>query len=380
MSHGKEIRIIVIALTGLYPRQSSGPGIFLFGLLTDLSYRGTKGDVFTLPDVDNISAIGKYQVHDWKAHISFSRRAFSYISFVLKAISSLNKSDIVLFNSPPIDLFSFAILVLAHFRNKPSVWIVHGGVFTEDVPRGFIFNWLLDEATKLPTTLVAVSKAMAEIVYEQAGRRSIVIYNALSGIQPVVSKSFDENRDPIFLYLGRLAHIKRVDLIIRAYARVVEQHPKSKLFIVGDGPEKNELRNLAHSLGLEQVTFWGRLEGDAKIHILDMSDVLVLASEFESFGMVILEAWSRGMSVIGSRTGAIREIINDGESGLLFESGDWTNLFECMSRMCNLSVRKKNAVNGSNELMEKYTWETAGKKYYDLIEKLLAHDYPEEIP
>jgi glycosyltransferase involved in cell wall biosynthesis len=366
-------------MTGIYPLHSSGPGIFLFGLLTELSRRGTFGSIFSPPSARPFSVIGNYHVHSWMAYPSVLRRAGAYLNFVLKGLYAVGSSDIILFNSPPSGIFAFTALLYSRFLRKPSIWIVHGGVFNENDRQDLLFAGWLGITARTVTTMVAVSKALAEIVWDRTHIQALVIHSALSVVQPVSRQALLDRTpaaDPTFLFLGRLVPIKRIDLVLRAFAGIVARYPNSKLVLAGSGPEETALRELAKRLDLNQVLFTGALDGDAKVRMLDQSDVLVLASDFETFGLVILEAWARGLGVIGSNAGGIKELIAHDKTGLLFEPRNWMNLFDCMNEMCGDETRKRLALAGYDELIRQYTWETAGHPYYALIRKLARRSDP----
>jgi glycosyltransferase involved in cell wall biosynthesis len=121
--------------------------------------------------------------------------------------------------------------------------------------------------------------------------------------------------------VGRLAEVKRHDLLIRGFARVLIDHPATALLIVGDGPERSALEGLADSLGIrDRVHFAGYREQPELL--LRGMDVFALASRMEGMPLAILEAWAAGVPVVASRVGGVPALIDHGRTGLLFDSGD----------------------------------------------------------
>jgi len=131
------------------------------------------------------------------------------------------------------------------------------------------------------------------------------------------------------LFLGRLVHEKGVDLILKALKGI-----KRPFMIVGDGPAKEELVHLAAEIGLQGVTFAGYKTGKELQEIVSGASFIVVPSRwYEVVGLVILEAYAHGKPAIGSRIGGIPEVIEDGETGLLFEPENVGDLHDKMMRL-----------------------------------------------
>jgi glycosyltransferase involved in cell wall biosynthesis len=125
-------------------------------------------------------------------------------------------------------------------------------------------------------------------------------------------------------FVGRLAPQKNLPLLIAA----LEQLPDVHGVIIGDGELRQQLQTLVQSKGLRNVQFLGR-QPDAT-EIIPGFDVLCLPSHFEGLGLVLVEAMLRRVGVIGSRAGAIPEILGEGQYGLLFQAGDVAGLIEAI--------------------------------------------------
>lgn len=139
-------------------------------------------------------------------------------------------------------------------------------------------------------------------------------------------RCFAKNDEKILLHISNFRGVKRVTDVIRVFARVQEQ-VKSRLLLVGEGPEETEARNLVQRLGLASwVRFLGRQDEVAELFAT--ADLLLLPSQKESFGLVALEAMSSGVPVIGSRAGGIPEVVVHGKTGFLAEVGDIVTMAE----------------------------------------------------
>jgi len=126
---------------------------------------------------------------------------------------------------------------------------------------------------------------------------------------------------PLLGTIGRLHPQKGVDLLLRALRELKGQFPALKTLIVGEGPALPALRALASDLGLVQDVIFTGLRRDVP-NILAALDLLVLASRWEGMPNVVLEAFAAGRAVVATRVGAVEEMVQDGETGILVPAED----------------------------------------------------------
>src|SRR5439155_17292393 len=117
----------------------------------------------------------------------------------------------------------------------------------------------------------------------------------------------EEIRGKDLVFLGRLVSDKGCDLLIQSLGRLAEQGLRPSLTVIGDGPERSRLQNLAKSLNLQdQVTFAGAPTSEEVARLLRQHSLLVVPSVYEeSFGVVALEGMACGCVVIGSDGGGL---------------------------------------------------------------------------
>ena len=131
---------------------------------------------------------------------------------------------------------------------------------------------------------------------------------------------FAPNGEKILIHISNFRPVKRVPDVIRIFAKVRAQMPV-KLLMVGDGPEREVAEYLCRDLGYcDDVKFLGRTKDVS--NLLAISDLFVLPSEKESFGLVALEAMAAGVPVISSDTGGLANVNIDGETGYSSLVGD----------------------------------------------------------
>ena len=164
----------------------------------------------------------------------------------------------------------------------------------------------------------------------------------------------DEN---YFFFAGRLDETKGIDVLIEA----ANELPGVKFKVAGDGPLKEKVT------AVQNIEYLGQLEKDELLKRVKNSIALIFPSiVFESMPMTILESFACGKPVIGSKLGAMAEIIEDGKTGLLFEPGSAKALVEKIEwAIKNKDEMKQMGINARKEYEEKYS---AEKNYEMLME------------
>ncbi len=128
----------------------------------------------------------------------------------------------------------------------------------------------------------------------------------------------------IFLTIGRLVPVKNIGLQIRALVEVIKKYHNIELWIVGDGPEKGNLKLEIENLGLEgKVKIFGWQDNLEKFY--SQADVFLLTSDYEGWGMVVIEAAARGLPIIMTDVGCAGEIIKGFERAVTLQSGGQAN-------------------------------------------------------
>lgn len=128
------------------------------------------------------------------------------------------------------------------------------------------------------------------------------------------------NGEKVLVHTSNFRVVKRVTDTIRILERVIKEVP-AKLLLVGDGPDRSECERLCRQLGLcDDVKFLGKQDG--LVEILSASDIFLIPSQSESFGLAALEAMSCGLPVISSNIGGLPELVRHNETGFIAGIGD----------------------------------------------------------
>lgn len=166
----------------------------------------------------------------------------------------------------------------------------------------------------------------------------------------------------IFLFIGRLARQKGVDILIKALKKI----ERGILIVAGEGEESYGLARLTSELGLEQrIKFLGQRRDIPEL--LAVADCLVLPSRWEGFGMVVLEAMAAGVPVVASAVNGIEEIIRSDAEGLLFEAENTEALSETLRYIQeDGELRRKISLGGSRRV-EDFSVERHAQTLLDLV-------------
>jgi glycosyltransferase involved in cell wall biosynthesis len=129
---------------------------------------------------------------------------------------------------------------------------------------------------------------------------------------------------------------KGADTLMAAFARLASAHPKTELWIVGDGPEKEKLRLMVPEWLKDRVVFKGFVPFERRSEYYQDTDILVHPARHDGWGVVIQEAMASGLPVIGTKqTGAAFDLIEGGRNGFLVDADDEEMLFQRMKWFVN---------------------------------------------
>jgi glycosyltransferase involved in cell wall biosynthesis len=178
-------------------------------------------------------------------------------------------------------------------------------------------------------------------------------------------------RAPLVGTVGRLNEVKRQDRLIRGFAEVVKLVPEAHLLLVGDGPLLGELRDLAGRLNVAKQVHFAGYQSHPERYLATI-DIFALTSRSEGMPLAVLEAWAAGVPVIASNVGGLREMIDHGRTGLLFDAEDERALATILSDLIADDGRARALADaGRREVEAKYSLrgmsEAYQRHYLDVI-------------
>lgn len=149
-----------------------------------------------------------------------------------------------------------------------------------------------------------------------------------------IKEELAPNGEPIIIHVSNFRKVKRVQDVINVFGEV-RKKMDAKLLLVGEGPERHNIEDLARSKGLlNDIKYMGKIKETEGLLLI--SDLFLLTSEFESFGLAALEAMAAGLPVVSTNGGGLPEVNLDGETGYLCEVGDIKDMSEkCIELLSN---------------------------------------------
>ena len=192
--------------------------------------------------------------------------------------------------------------------------------------------------------------------------------------QPVDSlrESLSKDGEPLLAHVSNFRPVKRPVDCIEILFRVLQKGIKTRLVMVGDGSERTNAEHRARCLGIyEHCSFVGKQP--RIVDYLSVSDVLLLPSEQESFGLAALEAMACEVPVIASRVGGIPEVITDGETGYLSKVGDVDKMAEDAGRLLtDQKLRVEMGKRARESAISRYRTDVVIPQYIKFYEDVIA--------
>ncbi|MCB7070060.1 N-acetyl-alpha-D-glucosaminyl L-malate synthase BshA [Caldibacillus sp. 210928-DFI.2.22] len=175
-----------------------------------------------------------------------------------------------------------------------------------------VSNALVDETHRLITPMKPI-----RTVYNFIDER---IYYKMDANHQLKADFGIKEDEKVIIHVSNFRPVKRVKDVIESFQKITEMIP-AKLLLVGDGPEMGKISQMVDERHLtKQVLFLGKQDNLEELYAI--SDLLLLLSEKESFGLVALEAMACGVPCVGTNTGGIPEVIENGRTGYICEVGD----------------------------------------------------------
>ena len=341
----------------------------VFGRLAGRGHRvtllcsGWKGCAPTA-EIDGIEVhrAGGRHTFNLAAPLSFQRRLGDEAFDV--AVEDLNKVPIL----APLWSGARAHVLLVHH-------LFGATAFREANPLLATATWLFERVVPsvyrgLPC--VAVSRSTREDLARRGldPSRITVIRNGvdLAGLAPAATRF----ADPTVVYLGRLKRYKRVDLVLRALARLRERGARATMIVAGRGDARPVLEDTARRLGIDDgVHFAGFVPDEEKHELLSRSWVHALTSPKEGWGITSIEASACGTPTVASDSPGLRETVRHGETGLLVPHGDVDALASALARVLNPATRDRMG-RAARAMAERYTWDGVADAFEELLSSVAA--------
>ncbi|ASN05525.1 N-acetyl-alpha-D-glucosaminyl L-malate synthase BshA [Virgibacillus necropolis] len=244
------------------------------------------------------------------------------------------------------------------------------------------FKKMITHGIEQSNAVTAVSNSLVKQTKEMLGitKDIDVVYNfvneneykkkELSGIKK--EYGIKEN-EKVLIHISNFRKVKRIQDVIQTFKKV-SHYIDAKLLLVGDGPEYSNTCQLVDSLGLnDDVLFLGKQKNVSDL--LSISDLKLLLSEKESFGLVLLEAMACKVPCIGTAAGGIPEVIEHNETGYIVDVGDTDKAAEyAVQLLQDDALRKQFSQNAYNRARKYFHSEIIVNQYLDIYDRVLARN------
>lgn len=319
-------------------------------LVTDSQIRGRMVDYGTLVNELHIILFVKEETSDFKLsdnvfiHTVFYKGFFS-AWFGVRAKVKQIKSKIDLVTSQDASEIGFMALSIAKKLKAKAELQIHTDIFSpyfyNESRKNKIRVWLAKRNLKKADNVRVVSKRVKTEIHSRFG----LPYNSVS-VLPVftnvsrggVRSDFLQRKYPEFskfiLTISRLEKEKNVLMLIKAMNNIVKRFPKAVLIIVGDGSLKKEYENLVASSGLSANVIFEGWKSDVSEY-LKSADMFIHTSNYEGFGMTLVEAAFSGCPIITTNVGLVGDVL-DTESVSVIDVGDMKALISAIERLIKM--------------------------------------------
>jgi glycosyltransferase involved in cell wall biosynthesis len=205
------------------------------------------------------------------------------------------------------------------------------------------------------------------------GEADIAVIPMPVGMENFPKAAPPQNNTPLLLSVARFTKQKHLTDIIAAADLVAEENVAFKILMVGEGQLEDELKNLVQQKGLTQNIEFLPLVAQQKLgELYRQCDAVILVSENEGFGLVLVEAGLTGRPAIASRSGGITDIVEDGVSGILVELGDVNAIARIMKKLFQDSnLRSRLGEGAYRRAMGTFATPILVNKIYELFKRVI---------
>ena len=372
---------ICIVTEFFIPHYFGGGERRFYQLAKKLVERGVQVDLICMkikdvPDYENIDGINVHHIGPTIENPP-ARSIFDFIRYLGSVISWLLKNSYDI-----IDAQSYSPLLSSTIASKIKKTPILGTIYDTSssgsdqwMNHSFLANTLEKFLVNLPfdkiitiskstekslTDDFGVSKDKIELIYIGVDTQK---YDAIDTIEKVCDK---------IIFVGRLIPHKHVDHLVESFEEILKSIPNARLVIVGRGDEKKNIIDLVSSKSLDDyVSFKENLSDEDLITQIKESEVLVLPSTREGFGMVLAEANYCEVPVVTYASGGTLDVVEDGYNGFLVEPGNIPKLTEKIMLLLNdKQLQKQMGTNGRIKVETQFNWDKIVDEYLKVIDDL----------
>lgn len=370
----RPLRILIA--TGIFPPDIGGPATYAAFLLQELPKRSVSVRILTYTDSPQSAG---------DAVVAVSRqlpKGVRHLSYFLRCLRLAGSVDVI-YALDTVSTGLPAVLAAKLLRKRLYLRVVGDYAWEQGVMRFGVRELLDDFPGRRSGWRVAMLRRIQSFVAGSSDRvivpshylrrivsrwgvpaeRISVISNAvdLPAVMPTREASRRELRIPagetVIVSAGRLVPWKGFGVLIEMMPHLLQHYPSAKLYLIGEGPEKERLQESIRSFALGgHVVLVGNVPRGRLLRYLRAADVFVLNTGYEGFSHQLIEAMAAGVVVATTPSGGNAEVVRDGENALLFAYNRADEMQERISRLLDSpALRERLARNAAGVVREKFS-------------------------
>ncbi len=287
---------------------------------------------------------------------------FYYLSIKNKFRKILKEENLCLVDAHTFKVEGYAAKCLKKKYGIPTTVTLHGTSFNRNLKNK---NGIksIKEVFQTVDYAVCVSDKLKNNLLSMNIKNSVVIYNGIN-----TDSMIQKKKKFSILSVGNLVKSKNFHITIQSINQLLKSFKNIHLTIIGDGPEKINLQHLVDKLNIAtNVTFTGNLSNNDVISAMGKSEIFLLPSSPEGFGIVYAEAMNNKCITIGTKGEGIDGFIKHGKNGFLVKS-DIDEIENLIKGIYENKYDIENIIERGQNDAKKLTWEENAKRYINLIE------------
>ncbi|WP_072827627.1 glycosyltransferase family 4 protein [Fibrobacter sp. UWB12] len=229
---------------------------------------------------------------------------------------------------------------------------------------------VVSPSTKKELAEIGVDESRISVIYNGSEMPSVTVPLATSVAESRENVAGESARNPYFIWLSRVHRYKGIWTALEAFEIFSKKHPEVQLKIVGGGPLLKKLPAWIKSHGLEgKVKLTGFVPAARKYELLSSSLALLQTSYKEGWGLTVMEAAQLCKTTIASDVPGLRDSVRDGETGILFPSGDAPACASAMEKIYDDAELRANLGRNAKRYALTFSWEKSARETLELLER-----------
>ena len=360
----EEMRIAFFNWRDIKNPRAGGAEVYNHELLRRLVKKGHKTTIFTssfpgcekqefIDGIEHVRYAGKYMIYP-KSYLCYKKHVEGRYDVIIEGINGV----------------PFFTKLFAKEKVVPLVYQLTRENWYSGLPFPLAFagyhaeDSMLGVYRKQPTIVISES---GKKDLEKLGFRHVEVIYASHDVSP--PENARKEKKKTLIYLGRLTKSKRVDHVLEAFGRIKD----AQLWIVGSGPEEDNLKRLAEKLGIaERTKFFGRVSQEKKAELLSRAHLMLFPATKEGWGITVLEANACGTPVIGYNVSGLCDSISNGVNGYLIEDGDIDDMAGRVDELFEDDKALAVLSSSAAEYSKKFSWEKSAEELSGFLRNVIG--------